>query len=67
MKTQISIEKLESILNAAKIIKRTDPGFSSTLEIDVVESADSLTGSDKVNVHLLSSYQDVNGVCVFFG
>ena len=66
MKTQITIEKLERIIDAAKRAQKNDSSLSNTIELEVAKKADTHTGSDMVGVILLSSYSDCNGTVIFF-
>jgi oligoribonuclease NrnB/cAMP/cGMP phosphodiesterase (DHH superfamily) len=64
-KIQISIEKLEQLIQDAKLARTTDNSLSHTLEIKVLKETDTLTGSDDVSVKIISSYQDAQGLVVW--
>jgi hypothetical protein len=65
MKTQISIEKLERILNAAKEAIKYNSSLSDTIEIVVLQPSDTHCGSDRISVELKSSYSECIGHLIF--
>jgi hypothetical protein len=63
MKTtiQLSIHQLKNLIEVAEEAKKKDDSLSSTIEIVLIRHTDYLTGTDKVEYKLISSYQDANG------
>lgn len=68
MKTtlQITIEDLEKIIEDAKMLRRHDSSLSSTIELSVLKSCDTHTGSDLVSSTLKSGYAECVGKCIYF-
>ena len=60
MKIQISIEKLEQLIDTAKRSIETDSDLSHTLELELVKSNDTHLGDDKIYVEIKSGYAECN-------
>ena len=66
MKLQITIEKLQQILDAAKAKVENDQYLSNTIEIEITNKSETHLGSDTVGCEIKSGYSDCNGEVFFW-
>lgn len=64
MTIQISIKKLQNIIEIAKDRKRHNHSVSRCIEIELVKKSDTHCGNDDVKVYLKNSYSECNSTLI---